>query len=217
MVRRLITQDLCDDCDYNGIPEMEAVHEHILAIDGDKPRRVLLCRRCELEWATIITIYREMGQDASPAVPKAAPKKPVRRKQDAKVIEAAAPKELESASAEERPEQPAVKAPKPKILCSEDHKGRGPKEVVYEARNTHAVACHRGARIWDIVWGDPHKILTVHCTAHAECEQVGLGFTTSYGLEQHIRVCPLPRVDQGGLTFPALEDTEGRSIQQEPR
>ena len=200
MVRKLLTLDLCDDCDLNGIPEVPAVTQHIIAADGGPPRRVLLCPRCELLWAPFLAVYEQRGQAIDlPAPGPAVKKAPARRKPRA--AKAAKPKELEAApkapaeeAAEEASGQLPLDSPSPQVpdakkqylRCPEYHKSTdGPKDVTYSSRNTHAGTLH-GLHVWEIAWEDPTNILVAHCTEHELCRKNKLGFTSETGLKQHI-------------------------------
>jgi hypothetical protein len=210
MVRRLIqiVQDLCDDCAFNGIPDVPAFTEHIVAIDGGRPRRIQLCTRCDKAWKPFLTIYEQQGQDVVD------PAKPAKRtsKSKPKAVKAAQPKELEAAPAtkEPAPKKPTEAKKRLLVKCPLPHSSIGgvPKEVAYTDRGTHADMVHDHAKMWDIVWEDPYKILKHACDAHAECIKTGLSFTTERGLAQHRSACQLPRIDQGQEGGPQKSDEQ---------
>lgn len=195
MARRLLVQDLCDDCDFDEISDVAAVTEHTLTVDGDRPRRVQLCPKCAIYWGRLITIYKEKGQDIEPP-PAEAPDKKAPKGRKPKAVKAAKPKQLE------KPPDENSAPPKPRqvIWCPLEHptEGGAGKAISYADRNSHADQVHDHARLWEIPWGDPENILHFPCDAHAECMKIGLSFATSRGLAQHRGACPLPRIDQEG-------------------
>lgn len=211
MARRLVTLDICDDCTHNKIPNVPAVGQHVLSIDGQPLRRVQLCMRCEVIWEPFIAVYEQQGQDVEPPPSETPPKKAAKKRRP-RAVPADKPKELEKAPAEPAPDKRHLL-----VWCPEPHptkNGHG-TPVSYETRNTHAENVHNGAKVWEIKWGDPEGILKARCESHAECMKTGLSFTSKQGLAQHQRSCQLPRVDQGSSeedTSDSLtnDETEGR-------
>jgi hypothetical protein len=190
MVRRLVTQDLCDDCSYHELPEASAVVELQLAINGDKLRRVQLCPRCAIIWQPLVEVYQKMGQNIDVKPVEA----PVKRSAAKQVKEPGA-KEL--ASSAKPAEKTATKKrgpgrPKLQIVCPLPHptQGGGKQTIAYNDRNSHVDQCHHGYKPYEVEWEDPNRILKVFCT-EPPCKR--LGFTSDRGLAQHARMHRSPK------------------------
>lgn len=205
MARRMLVLDECDECEYIGIPEVPASASVVLAINGGPARRILLCARCEHDFAPLAELYRERGVDVEEVVER----RQLGEKWHAKKPE---PKELEQAPAQtaspiERVESAhAKKKPKDKekehkeqvrIICPEPHQTEsgGPKSIGYVYRTSHVDQCHKGMRIWDITWVYPKGLEVFPCTSHAECIKTGLSYTTPKGVSHHVKAAPLSRID----------------------
>lgn len=180
MVRRLITQDLCDGCLFLQLPPAEAVTEHIAVIDGGPLRRVMFCAHCAKAPLPFITIYTEYGQDVE--ISPSPPQRAGRSTKKSKAVKASKPKELENTHSTDS--EPTAKK---QIVCPLPHASAqgGPLRVTYAGRVTHA-GTHDGAKVWDIAWQDPDGILTAFCTEHEMCVKNNVGFTSQRGVNQHI-------------------------------
>jgi len=180
MVRRFITQELCDDCIHHDIHDVPAIVEYVLVVNGDKLRKVQLCARCDLIWQPIIAVYQQQGQEVDIPSERSAPKAAKKRKSQA--VTAAKPKELAPA-----PEEPAAEGDTTQhlhIVCPIPHpsEGGGKRRIRYSDRSSHVDQCHEGIRIHDIKWEDPDGILKAFCERHP----TPLGFTSERGVKQHV-------------------------------
>jgi hypothetical protein len=173
---------VCDWCDILGMPDVPAVRTRLIALDGP-PRRVDVCRRCDVGLESFVELYSR-GQDL-PSEPVKPVKKPV---SGPKASELDTPVEAETAAVRKDLF----------VICPLSHgQGGEAKRVRYEHRGNHADLVHQ-AKIWDIAWADPDGILTEPCGAHKECLAGGLKFTTARGRSAHVNSCPLPRIDADG-------------------
>lgn len=180
----------CDPCDQDGYPNVMAIASHIISLDGKGEREIDVCVRDEVLFQRLAHVYEQAGRPVRP--PEKAP-----AKKKAKAVRTTKPKELEAPAPEEPPKPPTEPMPKQYLLCPLPHGQDGaPKRIEYTSRGGHADMVH-GLKLWEIEWEDPDRILKFTCPSHAECVKKGVGFTTKKGVGQHVRSCPLPRIDQG--------------------
>lgn len=182
MARGIIVQSHCDWCDAMGLQGVVATERHTIGIDGDEPKALDFCPRCEMILEPIIRLLQERGQDLEP------PKRH-KRAQQAKQPEATPLPEPVPELAPPLP--PEDTKPNQKVICPLHDDG---KLINYSDRNMHAERTHQ-VRVWDVEWGDPEGALTDPCKAHQVCVDNNLAFTTKLGLTHHIRLAPLDRID----------------------
>jgi hypothetical protein len=219
MAEKVTHSRTCDDCEDDGLPDVEAPRQYAISINGAPFKLLDFCIPSDRAvMSRLVKLYEERGVELPP---KPAPEEKPARKS---VTSQRKPKEL---TAPAQSKEPAAKKPsrekktderiRQHITKDDDKRARGavwcPKEhpqkngagsyVVYANRPSHAEQCHKGAKVWDIKWEDPDGILTVPCTSHAECLNTGLLFKNKAGLTTHINTCALPRIDNqpsGGKT-----------------
>jgi hypothetical protein len=186
----------CDECDKHGIPDVDADTTHTISIDGGPPKRFDFCPRSEKAIQFVLDLYETHGVE----VPTDPDPKPAKKRRSKAVAKKEGAKALPQESVQKASEEPTEAEPPKEELrlwCPREHasqRGAG-MWMKYRDRNSHAEILHKGARIWEIEWEDRHGVLTHPCTAHAECMNVSLAFASAQGVAQHIKACPLPRID----------------------
>ncbi|MFC5909228.1 hypothetical protein [Streptacidiphilus monticola] len=187
---------LCDWCALLGIDDVPAATQRVIAVDGP-PRRVDLCRRCDLALAAFTDLYdtgQDLPNDTAPRRRRAA-SAPVAARPASTPVEAA-----ESAEATERaPRRRGGRvrdASKPSVVCPLDHphSGGGPQRVSYQGRGSHADMVH-GLHLTRITWEDPDGILRFPCEAHTACREHHVAFASKTGLTNHLNRYREPRED----------------------
>lgn len=195
MASRVSIAATCDACALSGQPPADSAESHTISIDGGPLKNIDLCAADARNFGFFLAVYRQEGQEP----PSAETEQRLTTKAKKKAHKAVVSQErLELVVAPEPAAEPEkAQTSKLTIVCPHNHpaSGGGSKLVNYVNRSAHAKMVH-DREAYEIVWGDPDRILKVPCTSHKECLAVGLRFTSQVGLRTHTRASPLELIDK---------------------
>lgn len=171
----------CDPCDYDEVDDVPAVTSHRISIDGAPEKELDFCVRDALTFRELQAVCEKLGRTVEPKV------------LPAKQLPRAAQQASSPESAEDEVDYRTAE-----IICPLPHNREGglPQRILVGNRGSHCKDVHGGLKMWEVVWGDPDRVLSVPCRAHAQCITFGLSFISKKGLGQHTRNCDLPRIDR---------------------
>lgn len=186
MAVKIVQGHTCDDCAEDDL-DVPALRSYAISIDGRPFKQLDFCGPSDRAvMSRLIQLYEERGAELPPKPEK----KPVKKA----AVTRKEPKELERAPEQKPPvsKEKETKKDPDTVWCPLPHGKEGAgKAIAYRHRPGHAVDVH-GLEPWEIKWDDPHGILKVPCTAHAECRKTGLAYRNDHGVWLHVQKCRLP-------------------------